>query len=69
MAAQVNPEPLHRLQELFGRSIYAKKWSKGGLNDILEWRVSGERARILMRAVEPYMSTCRRDQIRMASSR
>lgn len=68
-AAQVNPEPLYRLQEFFGGGIYAKKRSKWGMNDILEWKVSGERARILMRAVEPLMSMRRREQIRWAFSR
>lgn len=68
-AAQVNPEPLYRLQEFFGGGIYAKKRSKWGMNDIFEWKVSGERARILMRAVEPLMSIRRREQIRGAFSR
>lgn len=46
-----------------------KKRGKWGMNDIFYWQVTGERARVLMRAVEPLMSARRRDQIRRASSR
>lgn len=68
-AGQVNPEPPYKLQELFGGAIYKKKRSKWGMNDILYWQVTGERARVLMRAVEPLMSARRREQIKKASSR
>lgn len=68
-AGQVNPEPLYRLQEFFGGGIHKKKRGKWGMNDIFYWQVTGERARVLMRAVEPLMSARRRDQIRRASSR
>lgn len=68
-AGQVNPEPLYRLQEFFGGGINVKRRSKWGMNDILYWKVTGERARILMRAVESSMSTRRREQIRRALSR
>lgn len=68
-AGQVNPEPLVRLQEFFGGSIHKKKRSKWGLSDIFYWQVTGERARVLMRAIESLMSAHRRDQIRKASSR
>lgn len=68
-AGQVDREPLYKLQELFGGGIHIKKRSKWGMNDIFYWQVTGERARVLMRAVEPLMSARRRDQIRRASSR
>ena len=68
-AGQVDPEPLCKLQEFFGGGIHKKKRRTWGLNDILYWTVSGERARIPIRAVEPLMSARRRDQVRRASSR
>ncbi len=40
-----------------------------GLNDIYEWQVSGERAKVLIKAVEPDMFARRCEQIRKASSR
>lgn len=68
-AGQLNQEPLNKLQDFFGGSIYNKKRSKWGMNDIFYWQVTGERARVLMKAVEPLMSARRREQIRKASSR
>lgn len=66
---QVNPEPLYKLQELFGGGIHLKKRSKWGMNDIFYWKVTGHRARVLMTAVDSLLSARRRDQIRRASSR
>lgn len=68
-AAQVNIEPLEKLQELFGGSISPKKRGKWGLGDINEWRVCGERARVGMRTIGPHMSLRRSEQIRKASVR
>jgi hypothetical protein len=68
-AGQVNPEPLLKLQELFGGSVKVKSRGKWAMGDIFYWYVSGERARIVMRAVEPLMSARRREQIRKAFSR
>lgn len=68
-AAQVNIEPLQKLQELFGGSICTKKRGKWGLGDIYEWQVCGERARVLMKAVAAHMFLRRSEQIRKASLR
>ena len=68
-AAQVNPEPLRRLQEFFGGSIELKERRKDVHNDIFVWHVYGHRARTVMRAIEPFMSHRRREQVRRACER
>lgn len=68
-AAQVNLEPLLRLQELFGGSISTKNRIKWGLGYIYQWQVSGHRARVVMGAVSPLLSLRRLEQVRKASLR
>lgn len=68
-AAQVNLEPLLRLQELFGGSISTKNRTKWGLGYIYQWQVSGHRARVVMKAVAPHLSLRRSEQVRKASLR
>jgi len=62
--AQVNQEPLLRLQKLFGGSIKQKKAHSTRANDYGVWGVSGPRARGIAMTIYTFMSEKRREQLR-----
>ena len=66
-AVQVNTEPLHRLQELFGGSIYFddKRTQKNpNWQPVSAWSVSGARARGFAMTIYSLMSSRRQEQIK-----
>lgn len=69
--SQVNREPLEQLQTLFDGPICldggpARKKANPRRQEMWYWSLSGPRAEAVMRAVYPYMSQKRRDQIDLA---
>lgn len=69
-ASQVHPEPLYKLQEYFGGTISKINREKWNIkNEIFVWHVSGERARVVMRTIQPFMSPWRQAQIGKALER
>lgn len=66
IGVQVNPEPLLRLQEVFGGSVHLNSRPKGNQQQAYRWVVHGERARRVMVAVYAFMSATRRTQIQRA---
>ena len=65
-ANQVNPEPLRRLQHLFGGSV--SWYAKGGVNGIWMWEVSHRKARTLAHLIRPLLSSRRLSQLRRCES-
>ena len=63
-AAQVNPEPLHRLQDLVGGYIYPKKVTNPRHSPALVWSTVAGRAAGIMMTVYALMSPYRQWQIR-----
>lgn len=65
-AAQVNKEPVQRLQNMFGGSLtlYAPRNSKH--SEIWRWQVCGARARGVMMTLYSLLSVRRKQQIRRA---
>ncbi len=63
-AGQVNLEPLHRLQKLFGGHIYRHNMHTG--NPIWRWQIYGKAAIGIMLTVWTMMSERRRQQIENA---
>jgi hypothetical protein len=61
-ASQVDPEPLYRLQLLFGGRIQLRT----NRRPIYEWQVHGARARGVMMTLYSLLSARRRGQIRQA---
>ena len=65
-AAQVNMEPLLRLQRLLGGSIKVRREAVGNWQRCHGWRVTGTRARGVMMTIYGLMSKRRQGQIKMA---
>jgi hypothetical protein len=59
-ASQVNPQPLHRLVELFGGSIAARS-GRGIRRDHYTWRIAGATAARALRDVEPHLTVKRQE--------
>ena len=65
-AAQVNQEPLLRLQSLFGGSITEHTAAAGKKSRATIWRVTGARGRGFAMTIYPFLSEKRKEQIRGA---
>lgn len=64
---QVNPEPIHRLQELFGGVIAQRlPGDRFGKQVQLEWHCTGARARGVMLTLYSLLSQKRKEQIKKA---
>lgn len=61
-AAQVNVEPLYRLQVLFGGSVRLQQRRGIGRQEIYLWCISARKARRCIDLVLPYLSGRRHDQ-------
>lgn len=63
--AQVNPEPLLRVQDIAGGSIRLQRRSQTNPrhSDVYHWQASGETARAAVREILPLMSEKRRKQM------
>lgn len=69
-AAQIQREPLERLQRLFGgRVSVMRQGTKPDASPLWRWRVSGPRARGISMTLYSLMSTRRQGQIRDADAR
>lgn len=68
-ADQVNPEPLERLQEIFGGSLSSRGKRTTAGNVVWRWGVAGERAEIVCDALYPYLSGEKREQINSTDRR
>ena len=68
MAVQVNPEPLLRLQRLFGGGFSPIRRQRSEQQEAFAWRVCGARARGVMMTLYLLLSQRRREQIRVALS-
>lgn len=67
-AGQVNPEPLKRLQNIFGGRITTARIGKNSKQPCATWYVCGARARGVMFTVFTLLTARRREQVRVAMS-
>jgi transposase-like protein len=67
-AVQVEPEPLLKLVNLFGGSIYPKKTAGYGKKPVNYWNLGGAHGAALMMTLYPMMSSKRKEQIHKALS-
>jgi len=64
---QVNPEPIHKLQDLFGGVIAQRlPGDRFGKQVQLEWHITGARARGVMMTLYPLLSKRRKEQVKKA---
>lgn len=64
---QVNPEPIHKLQDLFGGVIAPRlPGDRFGKQVQVEWHVTGARARGIMMTLYPFLSDKRKEQVKKA---
>lgn len=68
-AAQVNPEPLQRIQRIFGGRIWHRKPQQENASPADMWYVAGPRARGVMFTLYALLTAKRRAQIRRALGR
>ena len=66
--SQVNLEPLEHLLEIFGGSVYRKRFKRTNpaWNDAHEWRATGPRSRGIMMTLYSMLSAMRQEQVRCA---
>jgi len=61
--AQKDPELLYRLRDFFGGSVKLYCVGKDGRFPIFHWRVCGDRGRVFLAAIYPFLTSRRKAQI------
>lgn len=66
--AQKDPELLYRLRDLFGGSIAYYKAGKAGRFNVYRWSICGDRGRVFLMAIYPFLTSRRKAQIDKTSA-